>query len=198
MDKKTSSIGRRTCQLRKAKGLTQAALARLCGVDSVTVSRWERNAGSPGFEHLSRLAETLGTSPAWLACGDEQAALPVSVVEGLHSKLEEYNANLRELIRREGENRKQLEAEVSAFMAKRASTQAEIVAELVEKDVAQVRTWPAPLLALQTLVAKCRRLNAAGAAQAGALAAVLTASADFERVSREIDALLRKEEYLKK
>ena len=33
---------------REARGLTQAQLARLLGVDNITISRWERGAGRRG------------------------------------------------------------------------------------------------------------------------------------------------------
>ena len=43
--------------LRKSKGLSQAALAKLLGVDQRTVSAWENGVCEPSFELLARLCE---------------------------------------------------------------------------------------------------------------------------------------------
>lgn len=43
--------------LRKSKGLSQTALAKLLGVDQRTVSAWENGVCEPSFELLARLCE---------------------------------------------------------------------------------------------------------------------------------------------
>jgi len=47
-------------ELRKAKGWTQAELARKLGTDNVTVSRWERGVSSPRPMARRQLKELLG------------------------------------------------------------------------------------------------------------------------------------------
>ena len=53
------SLGKRIAEARKDKGLTQAALAELLAVSPEAVSKWERDAYSPGSEKLRLLEETL-------------------------------------------------------------------------------------------------------------------------------------------
>ena len=43
--------------LRKSKGLSQAALAKLLGVDQRTVSAWENGVCEPSLELLAKLCE---------------------------------------------------------------------------------------------------------------------------------------------
>ncbi len=49
-------------ELRTAKGLTQAELAALVGVDQRTVSAWENKVSEPGFEMLARLCDVFDES----------------------------------------------------------------------------------------------------------------------------------------
>ena len=51
-----ASIGERLLAYQREKGLPQAALARLIGVDAVTLSRWERNLRMP-TGRFARLAD---------------------------------------------------------------------------------------------------------------------------------------------
>lgn len=50
-------------QARERKKLTQAQLAARVGVDSMTVSRWERGVFSPTGRHLLALARALDATP---------------------------------------------------------------------------------------------------------------------------------------
>lgn len=43
--------------LRKSKGLSQAALAKLLGVDQRTISAWENGVCEPSFELLALLCD---------------------------------------------------------------------------------------------------------------------------------------------
>ena len=49
-------------ELRKQKGLSQTALAELCGVHQTAVSQWEKGRTSPDLDSLKKLAEALGVS----------------------------------------------------------------------------------------------------------------------------------------
>lgn len=52
--------------------VTQAWLAKALGVSPGTVSQWEKGTTRPeAYDTLPRIAIALGTSPAWLAWGDE-------------------------------------------------------------------------------------------------------------------------------
>jgi transcriptional regulator with XRE-family HTH domain len=53
-------------QARLAKGLTQVQLARKVGVDSITISRWERREFAPTGARLLKLAKVLDVDPAAL------------------------------------------------------------------------------------------------------------------------------------
>lgn len=53
-------IGQRIAQLRKEKGLTQRALAELCGMHAPHIARIERGTYSVGFDTLEALANAMG------------------------------------------------------------------------------------------------------------------------------------------
>lgn len=61
---------------RKSKGLTQRQLGDLVGVDTLTVSRWERGAVRPTIANLAALCKALGKDMAWFhtMSAGEQAA----------------------------------------------------------------------------------------------------------------------------
>ena len=54
-------FGNRLYELRKKRGLSQAALAGLLGVTDKAVSKWETGRAKPATDTLRRLAELLGT-----------------------------------------------------------------------------------------------------------------------------------------
>ena len=57
---------------RLGRQVTQAWLAKELGVSPGTVSQWEAGTTRPdAYDTLPRIALALGTSPAWLAWGDE-------------------------------------------------------------------------------------------------------------------------------
>lgn len=64
-----NTLGARIAQKRKAKGLTQEALAELVGVSSQAVSKWENDVSSPDIT-LPQLAKILGTTTDELLTGD--------------------------------------------------------------------------------------------------------------------------------
>ena len=67
-------IGERIRQKRKELGLTQADLARLFGISTVSVSEWERGLGKPDQDKLPTLARKLKTTVNYLLTGRNDAA----------------------------------------------------------------------------------------------------------------------------
>ena len=63
------SIGNRISKFRKAKGLTQEALANLMGVSSQAVSKWETDASCPDISALPQLCRILGITADELLTG---------------------------------------------------------------------------------------------------------------------------------
>lgn len=57
---------------RDDKGLTQAELGELLGVDSNTVARWERGEHLPQKQYWAKIAERTGILPAELAAAVKQ------------------------------------------------------------------------------------------------------------------------------
>ena len=76
----TETIGNRIAKYRKAKGLTQEALANLMGVSSQAVSKWETDASCPDISALPQLCKILGISTDELLTGktDEVKIVPPS------------------------------------------------------------------------------------------------------------------------
>lgn len=69
------SLAVRLKDTRKKLGLSQSALAQAAGVSQPTVANWERGGHTPRPDALRRMAEALGTDPAWLLSGELPAAL---------------------------------------------------------------------------------------------------------------------------
>lgn len=69
--------------LRKKRGLSQAKLAELVGVEQPTVQRWESGKRLPDLDSLQQLAKVLGVTPGSLLDGDALAAIgPLLFVKG--------------------------------------------------------------------------------------------------------------------
>ena len=64
------SIGNRIAKYRKAKGLTQEALANEMGVSAQAVSKWETDASCPDISALPQLCKILGISADELLTGN--------------------------------------------------------------------------------------------------------------------------------
>lgn len=69
------SLAVRLKTTRKKLGLSQSALAEAAGVSQPTVANWERGGHFPRPDALRRMADALGTDPAWLMSGELPAAL---------------------------------------------------------------------------------------------------------------------------
>ena len=65
-------FGRRFKELREAKKLTQAELARLCNLGESTISFYETGKREPNYNVLLLLAEKLETTPNYLLTGKNE------------------------------------------------------------------------------------------------------------------------------
>ncbi len=74
-----SKNGKRLCDLRKAKGMTQKEVADILGVVPKTVSKWETGHGFPDVSTVSALADILGVSEKTILSGELKRNLSVAV-----------------------------------------------------------------------------------------------------------------------
>lgn len=58
-----ADLGARIAAAREARGLSQAALARLVPVGRSTASEWESGLKTPALRHVPRLCRVLGVDP---------------------------------------------------------------------------------------------------------------------------------------
>ena len=72
--KEQAGFGERLKQLRMQKGLSQVDLAKLAGVNSNHISRYERGDSKPTARYLKILADCLGVSTDYLYDGVEEDA----------------------------------------------------------------------------------------------------------------------------
>lgn len=61
--------------LRKRRGLSQAKLAEMVGVEQPTIQRWEKGKRDPDLDNLRNLADALGVTPGALLDGTASVAL---------------------------------------------------------------------------------------------------------------------------
>lgn len=57
-----ADFGKNLVELRKARGLTQQALADLLDIQPRLLGRWERDQGKPQFDYILKLADVLEVS----------------------------------------------------------------------------------------------------------------------------------------
>ncbi len=77
----TKSMGSFISALRRAKGMTQRALAEELHVSDKSISRWERDEGAPDLSVLPALAEVLGVTADELLRGERRTAPPSEAAE---------------------------------------------------------------------------------------------------------------------
>ena len=65
-DVRSSILENRIRKMRKAKGWTQAELARAVGVTQAQVAKWESDAANPSKQTLLKLASAFGCEPGYL------------------------------------------------------------------------------------------------------------------------------------
>ena len=56
------TTGDRIFELRKQKGYSREALAKLCGISSKSIQNYENNSRVPVIDNIKKIAEALGTS----------------------------------------------------------------------------------------------------------------------------------------
>lgn len=69
-------VGEKIRALRKARGLSQAALGQACGVTRAAVQQWEKGVTHPNPDHLQEAAEVLGVSAGQLIGGGAEIPAP--------------------------------------------------------------------------------------------------------------------------
>lgn len=65
------TTGDRIFELRKQKGYSREALAKLCGISSKSIQNYENNSRVPVIDNIKKIAEALGTSVDYLVKGVE-------------------------------------------------------------------------------------------------------------------------------
>ena len=66
------TIGNRICKFRKEKSMTQEDLAKLLGVSSQAVSKWENDISCPDIGLLPQLARVLGVTTDAILSGKQE------------------------------------------------------------------------------------------------------------------------------
>lgn len=89
-------MGGRLRTARRSVGLTQKQLAEALGVESITVSRWERGVTSPSLPRLRRIAEITETTVSDLVRVPDAATAHAVELAALREEL----AETRELVDR--------------------------------------------------------------------------------------------------
>ena len=89
-------MGGRLRTARRSAGLTQKQLAEQLGVESITVSRWERGVTTPSLPRLRRIAELTETTVSDLVRTADAATAHAVELAALREEL----AETRELVNR--------------------------------------------------------------------------------------------------
>ena len=89
-------MGGRLRTARRGVGLTQKQLAEQLGVESITVSRWERGVTAPSLSRLRRIAELTETTVSDLVRAPDAATAHAVELAALREEL----AETRELVNR--------------------------------------------------------------------------------------------------
>ena len=89
-------VGGRLRTARRSAGLTQKRLAAALGVESITVSRWERGVTTPSLPRLRRIAEITETTVSDLVRAPDAATAHAVELAALRAEL----AETRELVDR--------------------------------------------------------------------------------------------------
>ena len=95
-ERQSDGVGARLRTARRAAGMTQKQLADQLEVESITVSRWEREVTSPSLPRLRRIAELTGTTVSDLVRAPDAATAHAVELAALREEL----AETRELVDR--------------------------------------------------------------------------------------------------
>jgi transcriptional regulator with XRE-family HTH domain len=86
---KRDGVGARLRTARRAAGLTQKQLAEALGVESITVSRWERGVTVPSLSRLRRIAEVTETTVSDLVRAPDAMSGQAAEIAALREELAE-------------------------------------------------------------------------------------------------------------
>ena len=92
----SDGVAARLRTARRTAGLTQRQLADRLGVESITVSRWERGVTSPSLPRLQRIAEITETTMSDLVRAPAAATEQATELQAIRAEL----AETRELVDR--------------------------------------------------------------------------------------------------
>jgi transcriptional regulator with XRE-family HTH domain len=92
----SAGLGARLRTARRSAGLTQRQLAEAIGVESITVSRWERGVTTPSLPRLRRIAELTETTVSDLVRTPDAVTAHAAELAALREEL----AETRELVDR--------------------------------------------------------------------------------------------------
>ncbi len=199
MDKK-ESLGQRIRRARTARDLTQAALGTLCGVQTNTVSRWERDAWIPDERNVLKLAAATGVDEKWLRTGKGKPS-PKNPSEESNSKflsLEQRLDQLERISQGAAGVREKLDALAGVIQQNvnhREALKNEIESATIEKFMNRVSTqlqqWPHPVLLFALLTVKLSALNAAGREQIITFLEPIVKTKEFSQATTAVDDLLK-------
>jgi transcriptional regulator with XRE-family HTH domain len=82
-------VGARLRTARRSAGLTQRQLAESLGVESITVSRWERGVTTPSLPRLRRIAELTQTTVSDLVRSPDAVTAHAAELAALREELAE-------------------------------------------------------------------------------------------------------------
>ena len=86
--------GQRIKSLRTGKGLNQAELGKLLGLDQGTVSKMERGENEPTAKTLRLLREIFGVTIDWILSGEGiKHPLPLDIEEELTEIIDDFKIN---------------------------------------------------------------------------------------------------------
>ena len=88
----SGGVGDRLRTARRSAGLTQKQLAEALGVESITVSRWERGVTTPSLPRLRRIAELTETTVSDLVRAPDAASAHAVELAALREELAETRA----------------------------------------------------------------------------------------------------------
>ncbi len=89
-------LGKNIAMLRKSAGLTQAKLAELVGVETLSISRMERGAVAPSIATLSKIADAIEVPISSLFLMPESFSLASDITEMLSKLPESYRVFVHE------------------------------------------------------------------------------------------------------
>jgi transcriptional regulator with XRE-family HTH domain len=90
--KESGGLGARLRTARRSSGMTQKQLADRLGVESITVSRWERGVTTPSLPRLRRIAELTDTTVSDLVRVPDAATGQAAELAALREELAETRA----------------------------------------------------------------------------------------------------------